>query len=80
LKLDHADIKQHPLTQIVRHGIPVVLSTDDPTMFHTSLREEYQHAQEMGLSEADLAGLVANGFDFAFLKPGEQKELAARPA
>ena len=35
-----ATIEQHPLPQLVRHGIPVVLSTDDPSMFRTSLSEE----------------------------------------
>jgi adenosine deaminase len=59
-------ITQHPLPQFLRHGIPVVLSTDDPSMFHTSLGDEYQHAQDMGLSEVELAQLVSNGFTFAF--------------
>jgi len=66
LRVAAPSIRQHPLPQILRRGIPVVLSTDDPTMFHTSLSEEYQHAQEMGLSEAELLQLVANGFAFAF--------------
>lgn len=59
-------IAQHPLPEILRHGVPVVLSTDDPSMFHTTLREEYGHAHEMGLSEAELAQLVSNGFSFSF--------------
>jgi aminodeoxyfutalosine deaminase len=61
-----ATIRRHPLPQLLRHGIPVVLSTDDPSMFHTSLSEEYQRAHEMGLSEQELAELVTNGFTFAF--------------
>jgi aminodeoxyfutalosine deaminase len=59
-------INQHPLPQLVRHGIPVVLSTDDPTMFHTSLGGEYQHAHEMGLTETELSQLVSNSFTFSF--------------
>ena len=54
LRVAAPSIRQHPLPQLVRHGIPMVLSTDDPSMFHTSLREEYQHASEMGLNEAEL--------------------------
>ncbi len=59
-------LRQHPLPQLMRHGIPTVLSTDDPSMFHTSLRGEYQHASEMGLNEAELRKLVSNSFDFSF--------------
>jgi aminodeoxyfutalosine deaminase len=66
LQTDAPSIQQHPLPQLLRHGIPVVLSTDDPTMFHTTLREEYFHAQNMGLSEEELAQLVSNSFNFSF--------------
>jgi len=61
-----ARITEHPLPLLLRRGIPVVLSSDDPPMFHTSIGEEYQHAHEMGLSRAELEGLVANGFRYAF--------------
>src|SRR5271167_438584 len=33
LKLVAPSLNEHPLPQIVRHGVPVVLSTDDPSMF-----------------------------------------------
>jgi aminodeoxyfutalosine deaminase len=59
-------LRQHPLPQLLRHGIPVVLSTDDPAMFNTSLQQEYAHAHEMGLTELELKQLVANSFDFSF--------------
>jgi aminodeoxyfutalosine deaminase len=59
-------IAEHPLPRLLRHEIPVVLSTDDPSMFHTSLRDEYAHAYSMGLSESELAQLVSNSFSFAF--------------
>ena len=66
LKKPQPTIKEHPLPQLLRHGIPVVLSTDDPPMFHTTLCEEYAQAHEMGLSESELAQLVGNGFTYAF--------------
>jgi aminodeoxyfutalosine deaminase len=62
----HAKIEQHPLPQLLRHGIPVVLSTDDPAMFHTTLMQEYQNAADMDLSEEELARLVEMGFKHAF--------------
>jgi aminodeoxyfutalosine deaminase len=66
LKKTDASIREHPLPKLLRHGIPLVLSTDDPSMFHTSLNEEYRAAHEMGLTESELAQLVSNGFDYAF--------------
>jgi aminodeoxyfutalosine deaminase len=75
LQAKTASIHQHPLPKLLRHGIPLVLSTDDPSMFHTSLREEYFHAQEMGLSESELGSLVANSFAFAFLTPEQRGRL-----
>jgi aminodeoxyfutalosine deaminase len=66
LKKTEASIREHPLPKLLRHGIPAVLSTDDPSMFHTSLSEEYRQAHEMGLTEAELTQLVSNGFAYAF--------------
>jgi aminodeoxyfutalosine deaminase len=80
LRTSDASIYQHPLPQLLRHGIPLVVSTDDPCMFHTSLREEYRSAYAMGLSEAELAQLVTNSFTFAFLSQEERARLSPRPA
>ncbi len=80
LGTDAPSLREHPLPQLVRHGIPVVLSTDDPSMFDTSLREEYRHAQEMGLNEKELADLVRNSFTFSFLPADERLRLPVRSA
>lgn len=73
-------ISEHPLPRLLRHGIPVVLSTDDPAMFRTALLEEYAHARAMGLSDAELAHLVQMSFDHAFLAENEGKIPPARPS
>jgi aminodeoxyfutalosine deaminase len=80
LRREEAAIREHPLPQLVRHGIPVVLSTDDPSMFHTSLTKEYQHAHAMGLREAELAQLVENSFSFSFSGQNEGNRAESRPA
>ncbi len=58
-------ILEHPLPKLFRHGIPIVLSTDDPTMFHTTLDGEYENAARMGLNEEELRRLVALSFEYA---------------
>ena len=61
-----ARIKDHPLAKLFRHGIPIVLSTDDPAMFHTTLLNEYEHAHQLGMTENELLRLAQMSFDFAF--------------
>jgi adenosine deaminase len=71
LRRENARIEDHPLPALLRHGIPIVLSTDDPAMFHTTLQEEYANAARMGLQEGELARIVEMGFEHAFL-PGAE--------
>jgi len=59
-------LSEHPLPEILRRGVPVTISTDDPPMFHTSLADEYQHAHSMGLTEGELTKLVEDSFRYAF--------------
>ena len=66
LRRTEAGIGDHPLTALFRHGIPIVLSTDDPAMFHTTLAQEYEHAQHLGMTEPELLRLAQMSFDFAF--------------
>jgi aminodeoxyfutalosine deaminase len=71
---ESAKIEDHPLPKLLRFGIPVVLSTDDPAMFHTTLQTEYESAARMGLSEEELLQLVEMGFQHAFLPAAERRE------
>jgi aminodeoxyfutalosine deaminase len=76
LRRSEAGILDHPLPQLLRHGISIVLSTDDHAMFHTTLRDEYENAARMGLSATELAQLVDASFEHAFLS--ETEKLAIR--
>jgi aminodeoxyfutalosine deaminase len=60
-------VEDHPLPTLFRHGIPVVLATDDPALFHTKLVEEYASAAQMGLQESELEQISEMGFQYAFL-------------
>src|SRR5258708_4016707 len=65
-------IEDHPLPKLFRPGIPIVLSTDDPAMFHTTLQQEYANAARIGLQEHELARIVEMGFEHSFLPAGER--------
>jgi adenosine deaminase len=71
---ESARIEDHPLPKFLRHEIPIVLSTDDPAMFHTTLQAEYENAARMGLREEELLKLVEMGFQHAFLPAAEHRE------
>ena len=75
LACDDAQIEHHPLPKLFRHGIPVVLSTDDPALFDTTLRSEYANAARMGLQECELEQICEMGFEHAF-QPNVRKRTA----
>jgi adenosine deaminase len=79
LGLATAQIEQHPLPQLFRHGIPVVLSTDDPAMFHTNLRSEYENALRMGLEEAELKRIAKMSFEYGFISEHDKVALQRPP-
>lgn len=59
---------EHPFPLYRKHGVPVVLSTDDEGVARTSLTEEYLRAVvNYNLSYADLKQIVRNGLQFAFV-------------
>ena len=66
LQRKDARIEDHPLPKLLRHGIPIVLSTDDPAMFQTTLQGEYENARRMKLTQQEIASLQQASFDYAF--------------
>jgi aminodeoxyfutalosine deaminase len=77
LNRKQAALSDHPLAKLLRHGIPIVLSSDDPAMFEANLLDEYANAHKMGLTESELLQLVNAGFTHAFLPENEKRCYAA---
>jgi aminodeoxyfutalosine deaminase len=70
-----ASLADHPLPKFIERGLPVVLSSDDPALFHTDLLSEYAHAESLGLSQRQLLQLAEQSFNAAFLPPLDKRQL-----
>jgi aminodeoxyfutalosine deaminase len=69
----------HPVRQLVDAGVAVTLSTDDPSLFRTTLPQEYERARRFGrLSDGELAGIARNGVTRSFAAPAQQALLLQR--
>src|SRR5579872_333786 len=70
-----AGYDQNPLPSFFRRGLPVTLSSDDPSMFETTVSDEYRHARRMGLTPAELVRLAEASFHHSFLGPDEKSAM-----
>lgn len=57
----------HPIRRLLDQGVPVTLSTDDPSLFRIDLPREYRRVQRLcGLSEDELREIARNGVRYSF--------------
>ncbi len=69
---------EHPVRRMFDAGLFLVINSDDPAMFCTSLQQEYARlAERHGFREEELRRLAANSFRAAFLPDDEKERLAA---
>lgn len=62
-------LEDHPVRQLFDLGVPIVLNTDDPAMFHTTLAKEYELAQQQfEFSDAEIEILRQNAFKYAIAR------------
>jgi len=59
----------HPVRRLHDAGVPIILNTDDPGLFGTTLEQEYDlAAREFRFSKGELARIAENGFRYAFAR------------
>jgi aminodeoxyfutalosine deaminase len=69
-------LAEHPVKSYFDQGVMVLLNTDDPAFFKTSLCREYQLVQEtFGFTDEHLRELARNSFEASFLAPEKKVEL-----
>ncbi len=68
-------VSAHPVRRFLEAGIPVAVSSDDPTLFGTDVVSEHERLhEEAGIPLATLGRLSAESFDHALLPAAERRE------
>jgi len=75
LHLASTGFRDHPLPLLLRSGVPIAISTDDPAMFETDLDTEYATLVEMGLSAQEIVRVAETAFSAAFLPSADKAAL-----
>jgi aminodeoxyfutalosine deaminase len=62
-----ASLAEHPVRRLYEAGVPIVLNTDDPALFETTIEREFAIARKwFGFSDEELGRVAQDGFQFAF--------------
>ena len=66
----------HPVTLYLRHGVPVILSSDDPDVSRNDLASQYTLlGSSYDISYAEIKTLVANSIRYSFLPEADRKRV-----
>jgi len=71
-------VETHPIRQYFEEGLMVTVNSDDPTMFNTSITQEYLVlAQKLGFALGDIKVLSMNGIEASFMSDEDKKTMKA---
>jgi adenosine deaminase len=73
------DLKQHPIKEMVAAGLRVMLNSDDPTMFHTDIGQEYVRlCTALEYDTDQVRSLVLTGVEAAWLDDADRASMRSR--
>jgi aminodeoxyfutalosine deaminase len=68
----------HPLPQLYAAGVTITISTDDPSLFNTTLNDEVIHlATDFSLDASAIDEILLNGIRSSFLPAYHRQEMEA---
>jgi len=72
-------VEAHPIKQFFEDGLMVTVNSDDPTMFNTSITQEYLLlAQKLGFTLRDIKRLTMNGVEASFMSDEDKESMISR--
>ena len=72
-------VEAHPIKQYYQQGLMVTVNSDDPTMFNTSISEEYLVlVQKLGFRMSDLKRLSINSIDASFMSDEDKERMKSQ--
>lgn len=75
----YKDYKEHPLRKFFDAGLKVVLGSDDPSFFSTSIGREYQIAKDhFGFTDNELRQITRNAIEEAFVDDKTRQQLLSK--
>jgi adenosine deaminase len=69
-------VESHPIKRYFEDGLMVTVNSDDPTMFNTTITQEYLLlAQKLGFTLRDIRRLTTNGIEASFMSDEDKESM-----
>ncbi|MFX1511158.1 MAG: adenosine deaminase [Promethearchaeota archaeon] len=69
-------VRSHPIRQYFNEGLMVTVNSDDPTMFNSSITQEYLIlAQKLNFTLKEIKKLTINGIEASFMSNKDKKSM-----